>query len=239
MTTSSLRWFISFVWLAAACAAPPGCAVAPAGLTARYSFDEPGFRTATAKRVPGLVGSALSFDGVSQFAERPSSPEISFGEQDFTVEVWVRTLETKRTRNFVDKRDERPRGYAVFVERGGHFGVQVASGEHHISTVVDRGRLGADGRWHHVAGVIKRLPPQAPALYVDGELRASTGRLVPLESIDSPATLWLGRHHRNGLVARDEVYFGGSIDELAFYRRALSAAEIKAIHAAGKAGKCR
>lgn len=204
----------------------------------RYSFDEAGFRKPPAATVPGLVGQALGLDGTRQFAEQPSSPALNFGEKDFSIELWVRTTFAQGTRNFVDKRDSRPRGYAVFVERGS-FGFQVAGGEQQISVAVDRARMMADGQWHHVAAVAKRLPPQAPQLYVDGVLRANSGRLMPLESIDNDVPLWLGRHHRNSFVPRDEIYFMGAIDELAFYRRALSAAEIKAIHAAGKAGKCR
>jgi Concanavalin A-like lectin/glucanases superfamily len=210
----------------------------PGGLSMRYSFDEPSFRKQSAPSVPGMVGNALSFAGVRQFAELPSAAALNFGEKDFSIELWVRTTLTQGTRNFVDKRDGRPRGYAIFVERGS-FGFQVAGGEQQISVAVDRARVSADGQWHHVAAVAKRLPPQAPALYIDGVLRANSGRLMPLESIDNDVPLWLGRHHRNGFVPRDEIYFTGAIDELAFYRRALSATEVKAIHAAGKAGKCR
>jgi hypothetical protein len=37
----------------------------------------------------------------------------------------------------------------------------------------------------------------------------------------------------------NDLYFAGEIDELTFYHRALTAAEIQAIFRAGAAGKCR
>jgi hypothetical protein len=37
----------------------------------------------------------------------------------------------------------------------------------------------------------------------------------------------------------NDIYFEGEMDELSFYRRALTAAEILAIYRAGPAGKCR
>jgi hypothetical protein len=40
-------------------------------------------------------------------------------------------------------------------------------------------------------------------------------------------------------VDRENIYFQGDIDELTFYRRALTAAQIRSIFRAGAHGKCR
>jgi hypothetical protein len=145
-----------------------------------------------------------------------------------------------RTRNILDKRDDGPRGYAIFMERRGHIGFQVGAGESNWVSTTDFKNASADGRWHHVAGIAKRLPAQPPILFVDGELRTSpSSRPTPLDPIDNNAPVWIGRHHSNAIVPRDDYFWEGAVDELAFYRRALSPAQIKAIYLAGRAGKCR
>jgi hypothetical protein len=48
--------------------------------------------------------------------------------------------------------------------------------------------------------------------------RRSNGS-APLASLDVPTPLWLGRHHANSLVPREDIYFEGEIDELSFYHR--------------------
>jgi hypothetical protein len=50
-----------------------------------------------------------------------------------------------------------------------------------------------------------------------------------LTNLDVPQPLWLGRHHANGYVDREDIYFQGDIDELTFYRRALTEKEIQSI----------
>jgi hypothetical protein len=60
-----------------------------------------------------------------------------------------------------------------------------------------------------------------------------------LTNLDVPQPLWLGRHHANGYVDREDIYFQGDIDELTFYRRALTEKEIRSIFRAGAHGKCR
>jgi hypothetical protein len=59
-----------------------------------------------------------------------------------------------------------------------------------------------------------------------------------LTNLDVPQPLWLGRHHANGYVDREDIYFQGDIDELTFYRRALAEKEIRSIFRAGAHGKC-
>ena len=212
------------------------CAPAPKNLSAWITFDEPVFNTAA--RVTGMVGRALHFDGKSAYAEIPAStPGLNPGEENFTVELWVRTSDKTRVRNIVDKRSANPDGWLIYI-RSGSPGFQVAHGSEVADSIATLYSI-ADGRWHHVAGVARRLPPQAPMIFVDGQLRAQNGRNITLANIDSNAPVWIARHHSNSYVPRDNIYFEGDVDELSFYRRALSPAEIGALFRAGRAGKCR
>lgn len=222
--------FISPALLAQPCVPPPK------NLSAWFTFDEPLFRSA--QRIPGVAGSALRFDGKGSFFAIPAAtPGLNPGEENFTVELWVRTTAKSNIRNIVDKRSSAPTGWLLYI-RNGAPGFQVAR-EFEISDAIAAAYPINDGKWHHIAGVARRLPPQAPQVYVDGRLRTGEGRKITLGNIDNNAPVWLARHHANQIVNRDDVYFAGDIDELSFYRRALTPAEIAALYRARGAGKCR
>jgi hypothetical protein len=222
--------------------AQTGCVAPPPGLSAWFTFDEEIFRAPGEHRpesVPGKVGRALTFNGKDQYFEVPAStPGLDVGEDDFTIELWIRTAESVHTQNIVDKRDHRPLGYLIYIYKG-HAAFQVPNAEM-IDNVVGRSVNIADNRWHHVAGVAQRLPLTHFVIYVDGEKQPETSiRNAPLANLDVMTPLWLGRIHANKLVDRENVYFEGEIDELSFYHRALKAAEILSIYRAGSHGKCR
>lgn len=181
------------------------------------------------------LADALKFNGKDQYVEMSG---FDVGEDDFSIELWIRTLDSLHTPSIVDKRDRRPLGYLIFIYQG-HPGFQVAN-EDLVDAALAKSVNIADNRWHHVAGVCKRLPPERLGVYVDGVKQPDVSmRNAPLVNLDVPVPLWLGRHHANKLVARDDIYFEGEIDELSFYHRALTAAEIQLIFRAGSRGKCR
>jgi len=191
------------------------------------------------QRVPGLVGSALKFNGKDQYIEIPAStPGINMGEDDFTIELWVRTTDSEHTRNIVDKRGYGPLGYLIYLHRGNP-GVYAADGDGQPHVLAKSANI-ADNHWRHIAGVVKRLPPQPMEIYVDGVKQVEVqGSNAPLVNLDVAVPLWLGRHHANKDVQRDKFDFEGEIDGLSFYHRALTAAEIQSIYRAGSRGKRR
>ena len=182
-----------------------------------------------------MVGSALKFNGKDRYIAIPAStPGVNMGEDDFTIELWVRTADSQHTCNIVDKRGYNSLGYLIFVYRD-HPGLQIANGDRYNNTFAMLANI-ADNRWRHVAGVVKRLPPQPPEIYVDGakQMQQEGRANAPLVNLDVAAPLWLGRHHANKDVQRDKFDFEGEIDD-----RALTAAEIQSIYHAGSRGKCR
>ncbi|MCX6608106.1 MAG: LamG domain-containing protein [Acidobacteria bacterium] len=211
------------------------CVPPPAGLAAWFTFDEPLFRGPLA--APGHVGQGLQLDGKQQHWTVPASQRNwEAGRGDFTLELWVRVANPPRTMNIVDKRDAQPHGYLIYATYG-RAGFQV-SNEGEVLYALDADRTLNDKQWHHLAGVARRLPTQPLLLYIDGKLKAKSTRNSPLGNLDSGVELWLGRHHRNSVVRTDDIYFDGAIDELAFYRKALSPEEIQGIYRAGRFGKC-
>ena len=213
------------------------CVPAPAGLAASVTFDEPRYR-ALANRVSGQVGQAIRFDGKASFLEVPASAAMDAGEGDFSVEIWLRTTVKDRIRNLADHRNEAPRGWLLYIRRD-QPGFQVADAAMVADAVPAGAPAIADGRWHHVVGVAKRLPPQPPAIYVDGRGPFKGQRNVPLANLSHQTPLWFGRHHRNSYVAREDYFFTGDLDEFAFYRRALTPADVAALYRAGRAGQCK
>lgn len=212
------------------------CAPVPKNMSAWFTFDEPLFNSAN--RIPGMVGQALHFDGKESYFEIPAStPGLNAGEENFSVEAWVRTTNGKSVRNIIDKRDPNARGWLIYI-RSGSPGFQVVNGPEITDAIATATNI-ADGRWHHIVGVAKRLPPQAPMVFVDGQLRVQSGRNVTLADISNTAPVWIARHHANVYVKRENIYFDGDVDELSFYRRALTPAEIASLYKAGRAGKCR
>ena len=236
---STLR-VIVLLSIACVARAQSGCAAAPPGISAWFTFDEPMFRQQGAHRplrVPGLVGSALRFNGIDQYFEVPAStPGLDVGEGDFTIELWIHTKQSVGTPSIVDKRGRQPLGYLIFIYKG-QPALQLADGSRGRGPFWDASI--ADGRWHHVAGVVKRLPPRPAVILVDGvRVDTKNSEDVTLTNLDVPQPLWLGRHHANGYVDREDIYFQGDIDELTFYRRALTEKEIQSIFRAGARGKC-
>lgn len=212
------------------------CVPPPKNLSAWLTFDEPMFNKA--ERVPGMVGNAVHLDGKSSFIEIPAStPGLNAGEDNFSVEAWIRTTRTLGLRNIIDKRSYIPAGWLIYLRKGSP-GFQVVFGAELTDSVADNYPI-ADGKWHHVVGVAKRLPQQPPMLYVDGQLRSKIGRNITLANINNTAPVWIGRHHANNYIKREDIFFDGDVDELSFYKRALAPAEIAALYRAGRAGKCR
>jgi Concanavalin A-like lectin/glucanases superfamily/Calx-beta domain len=99
------------------------------------------------------------------------------------------------------------------------------------------------GVFHHLVAVLDRADRlnQRMRLYVDGGLAVESVR-IDLGNIDVSTSFSLGAQDyfpnmRDGQPAVH--FFPGQIDEVAYYNRALTAAEIQAIYVAGAAGKCK
>ena len=96
----------------------------------------------------------------------------------------------------MDKRGHQPLGYLIFTYQG-RPALQLADGGRGRGPFAETSI--ADGRWHHVAGIVKRLPPQPATIFVDGVRQGTQNREdVTLTNLDVPQPLWLGRHHANG-----------------------------------------
>ena len=194
-------------------------------------------------KAPGMVGEAISFSGTIMTVgpSDPGAPARFDGTDGFTAEYWMKAV-------------AQPVGpLAVLLEKGHDCGSGWAfegDGVDLAFFVVPPGLGGCpavavdtavlppqgkpfDGNWHHVAGTYDPAASgQQVRLYVDGAL------LGVADTQGFP----LGVNNRS-LQAGDSWQGGrpyfGLLDEISYYARALSAAEIQAIVTAGSAGKIK
>lgn len=181
--------------------------------------------------VPGKDGLALACDGRTGYVEVPHSTDLE--PKHLTIEAWVRLT-------------ERPTGHDTrrwLVNKNGN-----EQTEGHYALMIDRKRagaylhIGADekadkfeawdnpetlalNQWHHLA---MTYDGQDLKVYRNGRLVAETH--VGRERVPGNTPLAVGRR-QDGYS-----YFKGHLDGVCFWKRALSAEEIRARFEAGGAG---
>src|SRR5579872_3349322 len=89
--------------------------------------------------------------------------------------------------------------------------------------------------WIHVAGVYDQSTGTR-TMYVNGALAASRTD-APITILNASTKVGIGARMTTSTQPVD--FFAGKIDEVSFYGRALSGAEIAAIYNAGGGGKCK
>ncbi|HST19731.1 MAG TPA: LamG domain-containing protein [Blastocatellia bacterium] len=188
----------------------------------------------------GMVGKALSFNGVNQFVRVTNNPFIDFSNNcdAITIDAWIKTCATG-LQVFVDKRVLTPgftfvQGYEMFVFNG-RLGFQMANGNTFVNYVAPVGSTNlSDNRWHLVAVTVTRCTTSAQGiLYVDGN---AVLNFTPLTgSLSNTADLLIGGGFSGSSTLTS---FNGSIDELEIFKGRLKSTEILRLYQAGWAGKC-
>jgi hypothetical protein len=168
-----------------------------------------------ATRVDGIIGKALSFDGVDDYMMVPDSDSLDITKG--SVEVWVKPLVlTASWYNIISKWSTAGGGYDAYgmyagIENGYRVRWQFYDGSWHY---VDSTTALTVGKWFHIVGTYDGFTLK---IYINGQFensRAYTGSF--------PITAYpLG-------IGRGQIYyFNGLIDEVRIYNRALSQAEIQ------------
>ncbi|MBL7258622.1 LamG-like jellyroll fold domain-containing protein [Paractinoplanes lichenicola] len=169
----------------------------------------------------GVRGKGLKFDGDGDSAD--TAGPVLDTTKDYTVAAWV-TL------------DKLPGNYASAVSQDGRvtenpFYLQYGQGAFAFSTPGgNRARLAVTpelNRWYHLVGVRDHAGGEV-RLYVDGQRAAA----VPAgPDVVSTGPLAVGRAKYAG---NRTDYWSGSVDEVHAYNRALTDAEVAALHTAEK-----
>jgi len=177
--------------------------------------------------VGGEAGQAFSFDGSGDTVSVPDDPDWTFGDSDFTVDTWVKFSGLPADPVAMIAHDPgaglRPK-WILWWRPG--FGLEYFVNDPTEIDVVNASWTPTLDQWYHVA--VTRAGTSF-TLYIDGAVAATATRSFAIPDSDGPLTVG---------SAEENFWLSGSIDEPEIYQRALSGAEIKAIHDAGGNSRC-
>ncbi|MBI5772468.1 MAG: choice-of-anchor D domain-containing protein [Verrucomicrobia bacterium] len=186
--------------------------------TPRYSFAVAG-----AGFVP--PGAALAFDGVNDNVSLGNPPALGFDHTNaFTLEFWFRTGSGDLQALVSKLEGSAPfRGYEVYLDGGN---LHVLLNNTYLANMMLVSTLNPfhDGQWHHAAiSYNGSASASGLKIYMDGamqSLQVSTDNLSADITTTGPVYL--------GIRGNGTLPFGGALDEVRFWSRALCADEILA-----------
>ncbi|HRX84959.1 MAG TPA: hypothetical protein P5572_08070, partial [Phycisphaerae bacterium] len=168
------------------------------------------------------AGHALRFDGVAAHLLIPSALELR-PANNFTIEVWINVAALGAPQQIVHHDDNGggDDAYVLQVTADGHVLFAATNAHGFSAQSVVSSRLVTPGRWYHVAGVYDHAVLR---VYVDGQetSKAAAGDVV-YAGFD-----YVNIGRRGGSNSPDTAFFAGAIDELRFWNRVLSHAELQA-----------
>ena len=165
-------------------------------------------------------GKSYGFAGIDGYITVPSAKEFE-GGTEMTVTAWVKVNSLNRSwQAIVSKGDTSWRLARYGDSNQVSFDTTDAIGHRSLPSTVSIN----DGAWHHVTGVYSG---GIKSLYVDGRLEATDNlRADPINKNSFP--VMIGENaEANGRN------WNGFIDEVAFFRRGLSASEVRELYASG------
>lgn len=177
-------------------------------------------------RIAGYVGSgALNFHGAGvqdAHVQTNDNPAIDFSaSQDFTLSAWIDSGGFRdKWAGLVTKSADRPAGYGLYLTPDNHWAAAASSSDPNALVSPDPATLG----WHHLALV--QHGGSVRELYVDGQLAVSGSLAGPGASAaaNGAGPLYIG-----GSAGTIQEFFGGAIDDVRIYARALSNSELEAL----------
>jgi RHS repeat-associated protein len=171
------------------------------------------------------------------YVERTSpGSALNIGSGSFTVDAWAKSSNTAAAAQMIYARYECGWNNCVATDGDANANFELslsATGAPSVSVRSDNGNSAAvtgsggdrrDGKWHHYVAVLDRSASLL-RLYVDGTQVGSTS-ISTINSIDDGGSpIEIGREYI-AIWNSPNSYFNGSIDDVAIYGSALSAAQI-------------
>lgn len=177
-----------------------------------------------------LVGKALRLDGIDDFVETPNAPGLHMGNE-LTVTGWFRVDDldggTQGWQNLFckgeapDRSPYNMREYCLQLNESGFLKLEATpESRQELGYLSMQTKLATikEGHWQHFAAIISASQNQMQ-LYVNGLLMTSNS-FDPTGMRDTAGPLQLGR-------VADRDHFGGMLDEVQFWNRPLSQAEVE------------
>ena len=201
-------------------------AAAEKGLVAHWTFDEGRGQVARdgvgnshaglhgPKRVEGVIGKAIEFDGKDDYVDLGNGTALDLREK-LSLSAWVKVTGSPS--------GEKERGEPLLVGKGvksygitwskknGHVYFYVSGGHNYCKGAVER------GKWHYLAGTFDGTEMR---FYINGTL--ATKRIIK-----GGAGITPGKRALIGKAERVPVFFRGAVDDVRIYNRALAQQEVR------------
>ena len=235
-----------------ASADPTNCTAPPAGLVNWWrgegnALDQAGTNNGTAVNgvvfPTGKVGQAFGFNGTSSYVQVPSSANLN-PSGSFSIETWIYPQQdTPEGAVLVTKWGdtgelENQRSYTVSLLPGGVLSFGISDAAHQWDSsfhafTTDAGAVTVQA-WNHVVAVYDQSSGTRRIFANGVQVKSRTD--APITIYNGAAPLTFGADSRGG--GQVVGFFGGLLDEVSLYNRALSAPEVQALYLAGNSGKC-
>ncbi len=179
--------------------------------------------TCPARQQPGYLGNGVRFDGTNDYLVVQDSPGFDFGTGGLTIAMWVKKTDND-TGTLLHWRSQGGNSLKVDID-GTTLRVGLWINWPGGLVIPNGGTVGLN-EWHHVAVV--RDGAGNWTTYIDSVPRGSGWSDADLNQINPGTPIWLGAENNgwgNPITA-----FGGSMDEVYIYRRALTPEEVGALY---------
>jgi len=207
---------------------------------ASYRFEEPASATYvndTHTRVNGTYGSALSFDGVSDYVKVPLSSDVDFGDQDFSIGFWMKGGYQAKigylfSKNFIPAEYDSWYGCGLVglsdLNAIGRIRCWLNQSNTHLELETDN-NIYNDTAWHYIT-LVRNTTSNRILIYGDDVLHANTS-----DYLGSISNMTVAPQNNLFIGARSELgtgsnarYFNGTIDEFRIWNKSLNQTEINA-----------
>ncbi|MEI6749473.1 MAG: LamG domain-containing protein [Bacteroidota bacterium] len=186
----------------------------------------------------GIMGQGLKFDGVDDHVNAGTQTSLDITGA-FTVSVWVKSTKNNAAlfQGVVGKANYNgdELGYFLTKRTDNKYYFQVSLGgytRNELTTYSNNAYV--DNEWHHLVGVL--LADGTHYLYVDGIQQTAHSGTGTFRPATSARPLVIGTAYSDFYTVVNEK-FGGSIDDVRIYNRALSATEVSRIYNASVSSK--
>jgi hypothetical protein len=208
----------------------------PHGLVAAWSGEDKGADSAGGNNMvltditfaDGKIGKSFSFNGTSSSIKIPASPSLDIGAgEGFTIMAWIKPTDVDGVRPLIQWSDNEMLNLWIGIrpsENGVLRGdITDEAGNHFV--VSNPGTL-ASGIFQHVAFTYDKTSGDG-ILYLNGIVVAQR-KLGSQLLAHTKGDLWISQRSEDVGWAFHRM-FSGLMDEIAIYKRALSASEIQAV----------
>lgn len=191
-----------------------------------------GTRTAVTP-VAGKIGQAMKFNGTTSKIDMgdPSSGNLDFGTNDFSVSVWVKRSASSNYQAMIGKGDcitfALPCWEISQYGANNTISFRIRDASHGLFSEVSNPDDFFDNKWIHIVGVRDNLGGSDRIyLYINGKRK-----IGQIESVAADINV---SNANNLLIGNIATSFHGTIDDVRIYNRVLSTAEITALYKYGQ-----